>query len=80
MVSFVNVGSDWGEWVPEDQAFDALSSKTAQSALYMDEDGTTRPARIGARDDSVTIQKVGKTKASNRLDGKVWEERPTVGS
>lgn len=63
----------WGEWCPETVA---NSRKTARTALYIDVDGSTRPAATGARGDSVTIQRVGKAKAGKLLDGREHLEFP----
>lgn len=68
----------WGEWVPEDQNWGALTTRTAMSALYVDSrNGETKPAKTGARGDyRVTVQRVGKKRSGNRLDGKIWEQLP----
>lgn len=67
----------WGDYMPESQGCPgALSSKTAKTALYVDPDGSTRPARYGARKDGYTVQRVGKKKAGRLLDGRTWHQFP----
>jgi protein gp37 len=66
----------WGDWVPEDQAPAALSARTAGSALYIAPDGSTSPARWGARAGRVTVQRVGSKAAGRRLDGRTHDDLP----
>ena len=63
----------WGEWAPET----VISSVGAASrALYVERDGSTRPAAFGTRGNAVTIQRNGKRAAGRLLDGKVHDEYP----
>ena len=64
----------WGEWAPERVA---VSRNGAKNALYIDTDGSTRPARFGARGQSVTVQRNGKKVTGRKLDGRTWEEYPS---
>lgn len=66
----------WGEWVPESQNAGALSHRTTEHAIYVALDGTTRPARTGARGTAATVQRVGKHAAGRLLDGREWSEYP----
>lgn len=65
----------WGEWAPESVC---ATQSGAESALYIELDGSTRPARYGARGDAVTVQRNGKGKTGRLLDGRTWDEFPTV--
>ena len=63
----------WGEWAPESVA---TSVKAARNALYVDADGSTRPAATGARCGAITMQRTGKKSAGRMLDGREWNEFP----
>ncbi len=66
----------WGAYVPEQQNPAALTARTAKTAMYVDPDGNTRPARIGGRGHAATVQRVGKKAAGRLLDGREWNEMP----
>ena len=68
----------WGGWVPETQNTQALTERTARTALYVEPDGTTRPAKYGARGEAATVQRVGKKRAGRLLDGVEYSEYPEV--
>ena len=61
----------WGEYIPQEQpsAIPLLTAKAASEALYVDRDGNTAPARIGARSDRVTVQRLGTRSTGHLLDG-----------
>lgn len=67
----------WGEWCPQSVA---CSEKAAETALYLEVDGSTRDARFGTRGGSVTIQRVGKKAAGRILDGRKWDQFPVIQS
>ncbi|WP_138437951.1 DUF5131 family protein [Marinobacter shengliensis] len=64
----------WGEWAPE---IECATETGAESALYMEVDGTTRAARYGARNGAVTIQRNGKKATGRRLDGRLLDGYPS---
>lgn len=64
----------WGEWCQESFF---CTEQGAKTALYMDSNGDTRPAKFGARNGATTIQRVGKVAAGRNLDGRTWDEIPT---
>lgn len=63
----------WGEWAPEAVC---ATERGAGRAVYLDRDGTTRPAAVGARAGAVTIQRNGKHRTGRRLDGRTWDQYP----
>lgn len=65
----------YGEWCPETVA---CSERTAKTALYIERDGSTRPAKTGARGNAVTVQRVGKRTAGRILDGIEWNQMPST--
>jgi protein gp37 len=65
----------WGEWAPEAVC---ATERGADNALYIERDGATRPAAVGARGDATTIQRNGKHRTGRRLDGRTWDEYPAV--
>ena len=67
----------WGEFVPESQNPAALSELTAETALYVDATGDTRPAARGARNGATTVQRLGKKRAGRHLDGRTHDELPS---
>jgi protein gp37 len=65
----------WGEWAPED----VLATRHgAANALYIEQDGSTRPAARGARGEAVTVQRNGKKATGRKIDGREWSEYPAV--
>lgn len=63
----------WGEWAPE-SVF--ASERGAAGALYIERDGSVRPAARGARGEAVTVQRNGKHVTGRLLDGRAWDEYP----
>jgi protein gp37 len=55
-----------GEWVPEILVPDPARLKP-KTALYMEEDGSTRPAARGARGQAVTVSRAGKRHTGRKL-------------
>lgn len=66
----------WGRFVPEAQNPQALTRASAGRALYIELDGSTRPAAFGARGNAVTVQPVGKARSGRRLDGRIHDDMP----
>ncbi|MGW1675983.1 DUF5131 family protein [Saccharopolyspora sp. NPDC002376] len=66
----------FGEWAPESVL---ATARGAASALYIDQDGSTRPAAHGTRNGAVTVQRNGKRNTGRVLDGRTWDEFPTAG-
>lgn len=65
----------WGEWAPEDVC---TTVRGAANALYIEHDGSIRPAARGARGDAVTVQRNGRRATGRRLDGRDWSEFPAL--
>jgi protein gp37 len=63
----------WGEWAPESHL---ATERGAANALYIEHDGSTRPAARGARGDAVTVQRNGKKHTGRELDGRTHDEFP----
>lgn len=63
----------WGEWAPE---IECATVRGTESALYLEIDGTTRPAATGARGNAVTIQRNGKKLTGRKLEGRTWDQYP----
>ena len=63
----------WGEWAPETVC---ATEKGASTALYVELDGSTRPAAFGTRGQAVTVQKNGKKNTGRTLYGTTWDQYP----
>ncbi|WP_229685840.1 DUF5131 family protein [Longimycelium tulufanense] len=63
----------WGEWAPEAVC---ATEHGAANARYLERDGSTRPARWGARGSAITVQRNGKHRTGRRLDGRTHDEVP----
>ncbi|WP_326646621.1 phage Gp37/Gp68 family protein [Streptosporangium sp. NBC_01755] len=68
----------WGEYIPESLGAQVITRHTAKTAQYADLKGGHRPANIGARNGAATCHRVGKKAAGRELDGRTWDEFPTV--
>lgn len=64
----------WGDWAPEAVC---ATERGAGTALYIEHDGSARPAAVGARGHAVTMQRNGKHCTGRRLDGQIWDQLPT---
>jgi protein gp37 len=65
----------WGEWAPESVL---ATRRGAGNAQYIEFDGSTRPAAVGARGAAVTVQRNGKGATGRELDGRTHDEYPAV--
>jgi protein gp37 len=65
----------WGEWAPESVL---ATRRGAGNAQYIEFDGSTRPAAVGARGAAVTVQRNGKGATCRELDGRTHDEYPAV--
>ncbi len=65
----------WGEWAPESVL---ATRRGAGNAQYIELDGSTRPAAVGARGAAVTVQRNGKGATGRELDGRTHDEYPAV--
>jgi len=63
----------WGEWAPETVC---ATEHGARTALFIDYDGSTRPAAFGTRGQATTVQKNGKKQTGRNLDGRTWDQYP----
>jgi protein gp37 len=63
----------WGEWAPETVC---ATEHGARTALFIEQDGSTRPAAFGARGQATTVQKNGKKQTGRNLDGRTWDQYP----
>jgi protein gp37 len=63
----------WGEWAPESHL---ATERGAATALYIEHDGSVRPAARGARGNAVTVQRNGKKHTGRRIDDRTHDEFP----
>lgn len=65
----------WGAWAPE---LVAATRKGAEAALYIERDGSTRPAARGARGEAVTVQRNDRKLTGRLLDDRTHDAMPVA--